>query len=511
MTKTGNGLLILTGSNSTYGGGTTLSAGTLQLGDGTANNGAVPGGITNNATLVFANPLAQTFTGAIGGSGAVGINGTGTLTLTATSFYSGGTSISAATALLNGALTGSGTVNVNSSATLAGTGSVSGTVVANSGGHINPAGVGATGTLTLGSLTAQPGSIFDFDMGPASACDNIMITRASGLNLSGTGTVNIVSWSSGFGLGTYPLIFYNGTLAGSVTNLSLGITPTGYAYSLSDSTGSSINLIVSPLGPATWANNQSGLWSDGNNWGGSPVPNAAGAQAVLGGVASSAVNVTLDASVTLGQLTISPTGAASYTVTGNATNMLTMTDTGGAASINVLGGGNTIGAAVAFTNSAVITVGDTTSVTSGTTTLTISGAFSGTGSLTKQGLGLLALGSSLSLSSGGLLVNAGTMTTALSIVGTDGTITVGVDSQNTAVLKARSLKVQKLVLSPGSKIVLGTAWAPRQRPKRGRALPRQPRTPRAAASWVRPQRPPARRPPCPSRERAPWRAWASSC
>jgi autotransporter-associated beta strand protein len=53
MTKAGDGTLILTGTN-TYTGGTTISAGTLQLGDGTLD-GSILGAITNNATLVVNN------------------------------------------------------------------------------------------------------------------------------------------------------------------------------------------------------------------------------------------------------------------------------------------------------------------------------------------------------------------------------------------------------------------------------------------------------------------------
>ena len=78
LVKVGNGILVLTGSN-TYTGGTTIAAGRLQLGDGIANNGYVAGNITNNAMLVFANPAAKPIHGAISGAGMVFKSGPGTL------------------------------------------------------------------------------------------------------------------------------------------------------------------------------------------------------------------------------------------------------------------------------------------------------------------------------------------------------------------------------------------------------------------------------------------------
>ena len=79
LAKVGSGVETLTGTNA-YGGGTTISGGTLQLGDG-ATDGSLVGDITDNTALVFDNQAAETYSGAISGSGVLYADGTGGLTL----------------------------------------------------------------------------------------------------------------------------------------------------------------------------------------------------------------------------------------------------------------------------------------------------------------------------------------------------------------------------------------------------------------------------------------------
>jgi autotransporter-associated beta strand protein len=94
LIKQGNGNLVLNGGN-IYGGGTTVTAGTLQLGDGVAKNGSVQGNISisNNSTVVFANPTTQGFNGAVSGIGSFAKTGAGMLVITTTQAYSGSTTI----------------------------------------------------------------------------------------------------------------------------------------------------------------------------------------------------------------------------------------------------------------------------------------------------------------------------------------------------------------------------------------------------------------------------------
>ncbi len=69
MSKTGNGTLVLSGSNS-YGGGTTIAAGVLQIGNG-GTLGSLTGNVVDNAALIFNRSDNSTFIGAINGSGSV--------------------------------------------------------------------------------------------------------------------------------------------------------------------------------------------------------------------------------------------------------------------------------------------------------------------------------------------------------------------------------------------------------------------------------------------------------
>lgn len=96
LTKAGSGTLTLSATN-TFTGTTTINAGALQLGDGTTRNGSVAGAIINNGALVVANPNGQIFTNTITGSGGFTKTGTGTLTLSSSNSYQGGTTVSAGT------------------------------------------------------------------------------------------------------------------------------------------------------------------------------------------------------------------------------------------------------------------------------------------------------------------------------------------------------------------------------------------------------------------------------
>lgn len=91
----GSGTTVLTTANN-YLGGTLISAGTLQLGNG-GNTGSILGDVNNAGTLAFNSSDDYFFDGLISGTGGLRLFGTGIATLTANNSYSGSTSVEAGT------------------------------------------------------------------------------------------------------------------------------------------------------------------------------------------------------------------------------------------------------------------------------------------------------------------------------------------------------------------------------------------------------------------------------
>ncbi|MBW5814647.1 autotransporter-associated beta strand repeat-containing protein, partial [Yersinia kristensenii] len=105
LNQAGNDVLTLTGDN-TFTGATTISAGTLQIGNG-GTTGSVAGDIINNSALSFNRSDALTYGGVISGSGSLVKAGNDVLTLTGNNTFTGDTTISAGTLQIgNGGTTG---------------------------------------------------------------------------------------------------------------------------------------------------------------------------------------------------------------------------------------------------------------------------------------------------------------------------------------------------------------------------------------------------------------------
>jgi len=87
LVKEGAGVLTLVGAN-TYSGGTTVRSGELR-----GKSESMPGNVINEGVLVFDQKLNATFSGLISGSGSLVKEGTGTLTLLGENTYTGDTAV----------------------------------------------------------------------------------------------------------------------------------------------------------------------------------------------------------------------------------------------------------------------------------------------------------------------------------------------------------------------------------------------------------------------------------
>jgi len=177
--------------------------------------------------------------------------GAGTLSLTTANTYTGGSTVSNGTLLVNnttGSGTGTGTVVVQSGAALGGTGTISGVVTIGNGGHIAPG--ASVGPLNVGFMTLAAGSILDFELDTVAGVDKsdlVNVTATNGLTING-GMLNLTN-AGAMTTGTYTLIDYNGALNGSLGNMTLGSTPSDFSFQLVNNTSNqSIDLVVTPGG-----------------------------------------------------------------------------------------------------------------------------------------------------------------------------------------------------------------------------------------------------------------------
>jgi len=438
LIKNGTGFLVLTG-NDGYTGGTTINAGTLQVGNN-GTTGSITGNVAvgANGVLTFYRSDALDFTGAISGSGGV-VQNAGVLTLDGnSSAFSGVTVVNAGNLIVggaagNGAALG-GNVFVYQGAMLGGYGSTGSLLVMN-GGVVNPGGAtaGSLGTLTVnGDLRAAQGAQFDFDVGApaanfqtAGASDSVKVS--GNLELDGA-TLNVNN-VGGMGAGLYNLFRYGGTLTETHGGLVLGTTPAGQTLSLQNLTAQNqINLIDTTGftlgfwnangqasatqmggGGGTWSNTAP-VWTDATG----AVPNSAMQPrpgfAIFGGTPGT---VTVDDSAGAVSVTGMQFTANGYTLGGGT---LTLLGSNGSAPVIRVGDGSSYGAAMTATIANVL-AGSAGLTKTDLGTLVLAGANTYTGGTTISG-GMLSVSSDANLgaAAGGIALQGGTLENSAAFV-----------------------------------------------------------------------------------------------
>ena len=248
LTKAGGGKMTLTGDND-YTGGTTISAGTLQIGDN-GTTGSVAGNIVNNSALVWYRSDSPTYTGIISGTGTMTKQGAGTLTLSDNSTYSGATTVSAGTLLVSGSI-GSSAVTVASGATLAGAGTV-GALTMQSGSTVSPGNAnGTAGTLNVNGAASLVGTYTcDITGTGSTACDKIAATGA--VSASGGLTINLGTTApTGFNQATsYSWTIMSGSSV-NIANMALGTTWTASGTFALTTSGNTVVVTYTAPKPAT--------------------------------------------------------------------------------------------------------------------------------------------------------------------------------------------------------------------------------------------------------------------
>ncbi|HTY87645.1 MAG TPA: glycoside hydrolase family 88 protein [Candidatus Acidoferrum sp.] len=247
-------VLFLSGTNNTYSGNTVITAGTLKLGATNAiPSGAAAGNVTVNGMLdlnafsaslnglsgagivdtvaggspvltVGGNNTSGTFNGAIQDSaGTLSlVTAGGVTTLNGANTYSGTTLVSNGWLLVNGLL-GTNAVIVGTNAYLGGGGTIAGSVVVQSGGHLYP---GAALTVN-GDLTLASGSFALMKVATGGTGDRV--TSGGTVTYGGALTVNNVAGS--LVAGDHFALFPAANHAGNLLSLALPSLNPGLIWS----------------------------------------------------------------------------------------------------------------------------------------------------------------------------------------------------------------------------------------------------------------------------------------
>lgn len=178
--------------------------------------------------------------GVLSGAGSLAKTGAGTLVLSnAANTYSGTTTVTEGTLLVNGTNSGAGAVTVASTGRLGGIGTLNGTITA--AGAIAP-GAASIATLTMANATLS--GTYDCEIN-GTATDKLNVLGT--LDLTGS-TISVTPLGAGLTEASYIIATYTGSLTGTPT---LTGAP---GYSVDTTTSGQVRLIYAPPGGYTqWA------------------------------------------------------------------------------------------------------------------------------------------------------------------------------------------------------------------------------------------------------------------
>jgi fibronectin-binding autotransporter adhesin len=428
LTKQDAGTWTLSGAN-TYTGTTTISAGKLKVGvanaipstsavtvtgtldlngfsdaigslagGGTVDNGSGAGTYTltegaDNTSTAFSGAIQNT-----SGTVALTKSGTGTLSLSGTNTFSGATTVSAGTLLVNGA-DASSAVTVNSGATLGGTGTAAGVTVTS--GLVQP-GSASKGILTAASANFAGGASSTLDLRAAAyttaGTDYDRFKTSGAITLGGSSVLNLdLTGISGMGTIT-GVVQATGGITGTFATVNIlnyvGSNSVQVVYN-----GTSIDVVISGSASYTWTGSVDSDWGKASNWSPAGVP---GANDNITVNKAGGATIALNGNRGVTNITLGDAGADAMTIQQGSSGTLTISS-GGAVSTNA-------GSTIANVISCPVTLSSalTTTVGNANGTVDYQGAVGGAFGMTIAGPGTVKL-STTNTFSGATTVSSGTL------------------------------------------------------------------------------------------------------
>lgn len=222
LEQAGSGTLVVTGKVDVTG-TTTISSGTLQIGDG-GTSGEVTGAIINNGTLVFNRSDNYTVAGSVSGTGRIDFTGSGRVQFEGA--YSGATAVLDARLVLDGSGLAGSPVTLGGLAgetgTLAGNGTIASLTVL-SGGIVAPG--NSIGTINVaGPVSFGAGSVYEVEVNANGKSDRVIATGA--VTIDSGASVRVLAES-----GTYsPSTTYSIVSGASVSGQFNPVVTTNFAF-----------------------------------------------------------------------------------------------------------------------------------------------------------------------------------------------------------------------------------------------------------------------------------------